>query len=88
MDKIKVMQMVAVNAKVYVEKRELVRVLERVPEEKELVVGRDFYVEIAEWLPEDIEFIRMGNTSGENEYERASERVSFFEKVKRFLGGE
>lgn len=88
MDKIKVMQMVAANAKVWVEKRELVRVLERVPEEKELVVGRDFYVEVAEWLPEDIEFIRMGNTSGENDDERASERVSFFEKVKRFLGGE
>lgn len=43
---------------------------------------------VAEWLPEDIEFTGMGNTSGENEYERASERVSFFEKVKRFLGGE
>lgn len=88
MNKLKVEQMLPVNAKVYVEKRELVRVLERVPEEKELVMGRDFYVEIAEWLPEGIEFTRMGNTSGENEYERASEKVSFFEKVKRFLGGE
>lgn len=88
MDKLKVMQMLPENAKVYVEKRELVRELERVPEEKELVVGRDFYVEVAEWLPEGIEFIRMGNSSGENEYERVSEKVSFFEKVKRFLGGE